>query len=327
MGARVGYVFRIGCTAMCRPPHAFKQYPSHPCLSWCGQRRVQRWGRRRVKHCRRRERESSRQKWNHQPLIFSYQVQVGSFQDRTLEGVIISQPSWWNFLFFRPHLSWVCVKVVQVFPQLRLHNVIYQPDMFDPHTVTFPCSFAIQPPSLILGLRGSGPIIPGSGFPTKSPPSTSSSQCHTSYQPDLFKPHKVTFLVLPNSHLHSSVTLNMQSSCYVQRKGIQFESSRFVHLQLDVLPSLGSGPFLWMGDAPESCAAEFAAEASHLLRCCCCLSKMSARVLGCGFQQTFGIYAEMCWHGSSPDPDDNIGGSGDNWVTAVCLFGDCVSSD
>ena len=149
-----------------------------------------------------------------------------------------------KYPIFRPHSYWVCVEVVQVFPQLRLHNVIYQPDMFDPHTVTFPCSFAIQPPSLILGLRGSGPIIPWPDFPTKSPPSTLSSQCHTSYQPDLFKPHKVTFLVLPNSHLHSSVTLNMQSSCYVQRKGIQFESSRFVHLQLDVLPSLGSGPFL-----------------------------------------------------------------------------------
>ena len=40
-----------------------------------------------------RERESCRQKWNRQPLIFSNQLKVGSFQDRTLEGVIISQPA------------------------------------------------------------------------------------------------------------------------------------------------------------------------------------------------------------------------------------------
>ena len=40
-----------------------------------------------------RERESCRQKWNRQSLIFWYQLKVGSFQDRTLEGVIISQPA------------------------------------------------------------------------------------------------------------------------------------------------------------------------------------------------------------------------------------------
>ena len=95
MGARVEYVFGIGCTAICPPPHAFKQYPSHtPAYRDVDDeydedeedKKMRKATR--VKHWR----ESSRQKWSRWPQIFRPHIK-SKCDHSIIEGVIIPPPS------------------------------------------------------------------------------------------------------------------------------------------------------------------------------------------------------------------------------------------